>query len=254
MVTAGRNRNIESKDIVKRTFNFQQPIVTEVVSDPNAKKRRVDEDGPSGSGSSGDAGHSGRSSRKHLSRPQTITEENCWFCLSNNKAETHLIVSISTHCYMAMPKGPLNNHHTMVLPIDHVQSLVAATQEVRDEVLRFRDAYTLALAAKGMTLVLFERNYKTSHCQVQFVPVPKGNAKYLRSKFVEEASRRGMEMVFMKEDEQLTDIVNEGTPYFYVELPDTTRLFTKSMAGFPLQFAREVGESLFVIDIVLDSV
>ncbi|CAD5231905.1 unnamed protein product [Bursaphelenchus xylophilus] len=173
-------------------------------------------------------------------RKQNITEENCWFCLSNEKAEKHLIVSIGSSSYMAMPKGPLNDLHVMVLSVGHIQSLAAASEQLKEEVAKYRDAYTLVCNQKGMALCIFERNYKTSHLQVQFVPLPKDVAKHLRSSFVEEGSKRGIEFVFMKEDEQISDFVNEGSPYFYVELPDSTRLFTKSMNGFPIQFPREV--------------
>lgn len=41
----------------------------------------------------------------------------CWFCLSNADAEKHLIVSIGTHCYATMPKGPLNERHLLVTSI-----------------------------------------------------------------------------------------------------------------------------------------
>lgn len=46
---------------------------------------------------------------------------------------------------------------------------------------------------------------------------------------------------------QVWDIVFEGTPYFYVELPDGSKLFTKKMNKFPIQFGREVlaGEAIF---------
>lgn len=35
-------------------------------------------------------------------------------------------------------------------------------------------------------------------------------------------------------------MVNEGCPYFYVELPDGTRMAALSVRNFPLQFGREV--------------
>lgn len=41
----------------------------------------------------------------------------CWFCLSNVDAEKHLIVSIGSSCYAAMPKGPLTDDHVLVLTI-----------------------------------------------------------------------------------------------------------------------------------------
>ena len=43
-------------------------------------------------------------------------------------------------------------------------------------------------------------------------------------------------------------MVFEGTPYFCVELPDGTRLFTRQMNKFPLQFGREVLASPSLLD------
>jgi hypothetical protein len=40
---------------------------------------------------------------------QQITTENCWFCLANVNLEKHLVVSVGSSVYMAMPKGPLTD-------------------------------------------------------------------------------------------------------------------------------------------------
>ncbi|KAH7722384.1 Protein F17A9.2 [Aphelenchoides avenae] len=173
-------------------------------------------------------------------KQQNIQPDTCWFCLSNTGAEKHLIVSVGSHCYMAMPKGPLTEDHVMVLSIGHLQSLVAAPEEVRAEAARYRDAFSLMCDKAGKVLCVFERNYKTSHLQLQMVPVPKERGKAMRSAFIEAAQARNIELTFLKEDEQVWDLVNEGCPYFYAELPDGTRLFTRQMAGFPIQFGREV--------------
>ena len=36
-----------------------------------------------------------------------VQPDTCWFCLSNIGAEKHLVISVGTSCYMAMPKGSL---------------------------------------------------------------------------------------------------------------------------------------------------
>ena len=50
-------------------------------------------------------------------RKQNIQPDTCWFCLSNTSVERHLIVSIGNTCYTAMPRGPLNNEHLLVMSI-----------------------------------------------------------------------------------------------------------------------------------------
>ncbi|KAK6753123.1 hypothetical protein RB195_012618 [Necator americanus] len=172
----------------------------------------------------------------------------CWFCLSNVDVEKHLVVAIGDACYAAMPKGPLVDDHVMVLSVGHVQSLVAASDDVRDEVEKFKNAFILAADKVGKSLVCFERNYRTQHLQVQMVPVPKSTVKSLRGAFLNAANLAGIDMMIMDEKDKLTDLVNEGCPYFFVEMPDGSRLFTRQMKEFPLQFAREVLASRPILD------
>ncbi|KAK0425649.1 hypothetical protein QR680_009302 [Steinernema hermaphroditum] len=64
----------------------------------------------------------------------------CWFCLSNKDAD-----------------------HIMVLAVGHIQSLVAVSAEVRDEVEKYRDVLTLFYDARRKLLVMFEGNFETGH-------------------------------------------------------------------------------------------
>uniref|UniRef100_A0A1I7Y275 CWF19-like protein 1 n=1 Tax=Steinernema glaseri TaxID=37863 RepID=A0A1I7Y275_9BILA len=172
----------------------------------------------------------------------------CWFCLSNKDVEKELIVSVGVHCYLAMPKGPLTDDHLMVLTVGHIQSLVAASAEVREELEQFRDALTLFFDARGKSLVLFERNFKTGHLQVQAVGVPKESMRSLRSAFLTGAQAKGFELTALEKGQEVWDLVNEGCPYFNVRLPDGSQLFTRSMRNFPLQFGREVLASKPLLD------
>ncbi|CAJ0581583.1 unnamed protein product, partial [Mesorhabditis spiculigera] len=167
-------------------------------------------------------------------------QQPCWFCLSNVDAEKHLVVSIGSTCYAAMPKGPLTDDHVLVLSIGHIQSLVAAPADVREELDKYKNAFTLAADKANKALVVFERNFKTQHMQLQMIPVPKSCVKGLRTAFLNHANLTGIEFTFLGEKDNLADLVNEGCPYFFVELPDGTRLFTTTMRNFPLQFGREV--------------
>ncbi|KAE9550509.1 hypothetical protein FO519_006283 [Halicephalobus sp. NKZ332] len=169
-----------------------------------------------------------------------ISTEKCWFCLSNVKTERHLIVAIGEKSYCAMPKGPLTDDHVLILSIDHVQSMVTADEKLREEVKKFKDAFSLMANGDGKVLVCFERNYKCSHMQIQIVPVSKSKSRTLKSSFMNAAQLAGIELTIMEEKDQVWDLVFEGTPYFCVELPDGTRLFTRQMNKFPLQFGREV--------------
>lgn len=72
-------------------------------------------------------------------KPSTDTEK-CWFCLSSAEIEKHLIVSIGENFYVAMPKGPLNDQHVLILPINHIQSTAILSEEHFAELLLFKRA------------------------------------------------------------------------------------------------------------------
>ncbi|TKR93928.1 hypothetical protein L596_008292 [Steinernema carpocapsae] len=200
-------------------YDMDAPMTEEEEQERNRKRRYSGERGPV--------------EKKTSSQP-------CWFCLSNVEAEKFLIVSVGTHCYLAMPKGPLAEDHLMVLPIGHIQSMVAASEEVREEVEKYRDALTLFYDARGKSLVMFERNFKTGHSQIQMIGVPKDSLRSLRSSFLNGAQAKGFELSILDKEQQVWDVVNEGCPYFSVDLPDGTRLFTRHMKNFPIHFGREV--------------
>uniref|UniRef100_A0A7E5A247 CwfJ_C_1 domain-containing protein n=1 Tax=Panagrellus redivivus TaxID=6233 RepID=A0A7E5A247_PANRE len=174
--------------------------------------------------------------------------DNCWFCLSNANAEKHLIVSVGKKAYAAMPKGPLTEDHVMVLSIQHVQSMAVADADLRAEIAAYRDAFALMADAADKTLVAFERNFKCSHLQLQLIPVPKTNSRALRMAFLVAAQDHKIELGVLEKDQQIWDIVEEGHPYFYAELPDGTRLLCTKMRNFPIHFGREVLASPELLD------
>ncbi|MFH4981643.1 hypothetical protein AB6A40_008352 [Gnathostoma spinigerum] len=173
-------------------------------------------------------------------RAQNARVEECWFCLSNIDVEKYLIVSVASECYLAMPKGPLTNDHVMILSVGHIQSMSAAPEAVRNGIEQFKKSLTMMYEKMNKVCVFFERNYKTHHLQVQVVPVPRSRQKVLRSSFLNAATIKNMELSELGKDEKIWDVVNEGRPYFWVELPDGIQLFTLKMQNFPLQFGREV--------------
>jgi hypothetical protein len=61
--------------------------------------------------------HQGKEDNQGGQRRPRIDPNTCWFCLSNVGTEKHLILTVGTHCYAAMPKGPLNERHLLVMSI-----------------------------------------------------------------------------------------------------------------------------------------
>ncbi|KAL8168619.1 UNVERIFIED_CONTAM: hypothetical protein K2H54_008344 [Gekko kuhli] len=166
----------------------------------------------------------------------------CWFCLASPEVEKHLVVSIGTHCYLALAKGGLSPDHVLVLPIGHCQSMVELASEVVEEVEQYKASLKKFFKSRGKRYVAFERNYRSQHLQLQVVPVPQDccTTEDIKEAFVVQAEEQRMELLEIPEHSALKQIVRPGTPYFYVELDTGEKLFHRIGKHFPLQFGREV--------------
>merc|ERR1712026_615776 len=64
----------------------------------------------------------------------------CWFCLSSAEVEKHLIVSVGSHAYLALPKGGLTDDHVLICPIGHHSNQISLPEEAVQEVNKFKSA------------------------------------------------------------------------------------------------------------------
>ncbi|KAG7456028.1 hypothetical protein MATL_G00247330 [Megalops atlanticus] len=175
----------------------------------------------------------------------------CWFCLASPEVEKHLVISIGTHCYMALAKGCLTPDHVLLLPIGHYQSVVDLAAEVVEELERYKAAVRDFYKSRGRRCVLFERNYRSQHLQLQVVPVPvdRCSTDDMKEAFMVQAQEQQMELLEIPQHTDLKQIAQPGTPYFYVELDTGEKLFHRIKKNFPLQFGREVLASEAVLNI-----
>ncbi|KAM9327368.1 CWF19-like protein 1 [Pholidichthys leucotaenia] len=196
----------------------------------------------------GDRHHHGqpKQPRKH---PQS--QGPCWFCLASPQVEKHLVISIGTHCYLALAKGGLTPQHVLILPIGHYQSVVEMGLEVMEEMEKFKYAMKKFFKSKGQRCVVFERNYRSQHLQLQVVPVPLDlcTTEDIKEAFMVQAQEQQMELMEIPEHTDLKQIAPPGTPYFYVELDSGEKLFYRIQKHFPLQFGREVLASEAVLNV-----
>lgn len=70
-------------------------------------------------------------------------------------------------CYLALAKGGLSDDHVLILPIGHYQSVVELSAEVVEEVEKYKATLRKFFKSRGKRCVLFERNYKSHHLQLQ---------------------------------------------------------------------------------------
>ncbi|NXJ25154.1 C19L1 protein, partial [Dicrurus megarhynchus] len=183
----------------------------------------------------------GESQPKQAKKPPQPTGP-CWFCLASPEVEKHLVVSIGTHCYLALAKGGLSPDHVLILPIGHYQSVVDLSSEVLEEVTKYKAALKEFFRSKGKRYVLFERNYRSQHLQLQVVPVPLDlcTSEDIKEAFITQAQEQQIELLEIPEHSDIVQVAQPGTPYFYVELDTGEKLFHRIRGRFPLQFGREV--------------
>jgi len=110
-------------------------------------------------------------------------QSKCWFCLSSPVVSKHLVISVGTEIYLALARGGLVEDHFLILPVTHHQSLSILPKEVKDEMNLYKQAITKYYEITDRLPVFFERNFKTSHCQLQAVPVHKNQAPVLKEMF-----------------------------------------------------------------------
>lgn len=75
------------------------------------------------------------SARNQSKRPRGDTEKMaCWFCLSNPDIESHLIVTLGEHWYVALAKGALcEDGHVIAVPVVHCAGLRLLDADARKE-------------------------------------------------------------------------------------------------------------------------
>ena len=112
-----------------------------------------------------------------------IDQSKCWFCLSSPVVSKHLVISVGAEIYLALAKGGLVEDHLLILPITHHQSLSILPKNVKEEMDLYKKAVSKYYESTNRVPVFFERNFKTSHCQLQAVPVHKNQAPTLKEIF-----------------------------------------------------------------------
>lgn len=197
-----------------------------------------------------DGNKRGRNSDGPNKKPKPeFDQAKCWFCLSSPQVSKHLVISVGTEAYVALARGGLVENHLLILPITHHQSLSILPKDVKEEMDLYKNAISKYYESMDKVPVFFERNYKTSHCQLQCVPVHKNQAPALKEMFQEMAECNNFKLSELPTHSDLQQIAKPRVLYFYVELPGDEKLYYRIKKDFPLQFGREVLASDRILDI-----
>lgn len=151
-------------------FFYQMPV--RKVQAGNKRPHSNDQGPHQSSRHGGNSGPRQGRQEKEPRRNEPLDPGNCWFCLSSPDVEKEYIISIGDNCYLALAKGGLVEDHVLILPIDHIRSSLEASDELREEIAKFKNCLTKFYASHGKDVAFFERNFKSQHMQIQAVPIP----------------------------------------------------------------------------------
>lgn len=115
--------------------------------------------------------------------------------------------------------------------------------EIKVEMQKYKLALRDFFQKQGKQCVMWERNVRSQHLQLQVCPCPDSVASDAKDVFLEHG--RGLTPDFKWEefgaDDDVDAAIKPGAPYFLVDLPNGERLLHRvSGRGFPLQFGRAV--------------
>jgi len=105
--------------------------------------------------------------------------------------EKHLVTSIGKNVYLALAKGGLTPDHVLILPITHVPSTLQLDEDTRAEVDEYKAALRAFFESQGKACVMWERNMRSQHLQLQVVPVPQAVAEAAEATFRERGTAMG---------------------------------------------------------------
>ena len=61
--------------------------------------------------------------------------DNCWFCVDSKRFDRASVIASGIAAYLAIPKyGALDKHHCLIIPANHVTSLLEADDNTWEEV------------------------------------------------------------------------------------------------------------------------
>eukprot|EP01133_Synstelium_polycarpum_P007653 gene7653-8957_t len=211
--------------------------------EPSNKNQRTNSaNNPRGGNRDGQPSNENRQGNKR-NRPQ---ETPCWFCLSSPEVESHLIVTIGSEAYLALPKGGIVMDNSLVVFIEHKPSYVSLADSERADVDKLVDGLRTLHAKEDKVLVVYERfiNLKFStqlHGHIQVVPIPIALQDKLQEAFTNHAEFQNVTMNIIDTFEQFKKDVGDNQ-YFSVMLPNGKYMYVivEKGAHFDFQFGRQV--------------
>ncbi|KAL7472403.1 hypothetical protein ACHAXS_012810 [Conticribra weissflogii] len=164
----------------------------------------------------------GLSFNKRHFPPDSRTD--CWFCLASPTCEKHLIIAVYQECYITMPKGAVNQYHSLIVPVEHGGDGALVNRKIAPEIESVKSKLRIhARTVLQKDLFVFERCIETKggyHTHVQCIPVDADSGPAIQSKMLEMAIRAGFQLKEITSDLGLNALEDDwSNGYFYAEIP-----------------------------------
>jgi diadenosine tetraphosphate (Ap4A) HIT family hydrolase len=188
----------------------------------------------------------------------------CWFCLDNPNVAKDLIVFLGDNLYVALDKGPINQHHLLIIPIDHYSNALSLPLKVSDELQILKGKIAERYERQYGELVIFYERYmrvthNIAHMIVNAVPFKRENFAMVVEDIEKKMAQARYNIFEMKPEEKLSEMVLEHEYYFYLELinPESKQknqyyakrylliMKEKEIKSFPKDFGRELCCDIF---------
>ena len=151
----------------------------------------------------------------------------CWFCLASPSVKVHLVLSVSEHAYVALPRGGLCDAHLLISPIDCVPSRAHLSADAKKDFGRYEAAVQQLYLAQNCAMLRFERTIRTKsrdHMQEHCVPIPLSLVPQALSIFMKQVTAHELKFSEISDDRDADEVVltMEGGPYqeyFYISIP-----------------------------------
>jgi diadenosine tetraphosphate (Ap4A) HIT family hydrolase len=136
-----------------------------------------------------------------------IEDKECWFCLSNEKVETHLIASIEDESYVTLSKGGINEDHLIIIPINHESRINETTEEVKKEMDEYIRYIKKQYEKEEKEVIVFLREFdfkskRFSHFHVQVLPLEKKKSEGFIEEFIKLLKESGNDYIVSDDDDK----------------------------------------------------
>lgn len=192
-------------------------------------------------------------------RPKVVAPQECFFCLSNPNIESHMIVAIGKHSYLATAKGPMPlpqrpldfSGHAIIIPFDHTPTLEDQSEQ-REEMAKFQKTVAEGFYERSFATIFFQISRPENvHIHTQLIPVRLEGAQEQLERSLAERTKQNNEkatyrqqLSFTSDPKEVKEILETNNFIrFVLSMGDQIKVYAAQLLSekpVDLQFPRRV--------------